>query len=169
MAQGARRDELIDATRPCSASMARRTSALLLALLLFAGLLIVAPGPAGAGVAQKSGSYSGKTTQESVTASYRTVKFKLRKGRVTLTGEPVVAKGLCLSTPVFTLDGTPTKRLSKRGAFTFTRTFVGSKFDRISGRFVSSTEVEGFVVYHFPAQDLCSAGKIKVRFSAKHK
>jgi hypothetical protein len=91
----------------------------------------------------------------------------MRKRKVTLIGEPTVAKGLCLSAPVFTLDGTPTKRLSGRGTFTFTRTFVGSRFHRISGRFVSPTEIEGLVVHHFQAQDLCAAGKVRARFSAR--
>jgi hypothetical protein len=155
-------------TRPRNSYVSERTAVLSLALVLFAALLVFAPGPAGAGVSVKSGSYSGKTVQEAVNGSFRRVQFTVRKGKVTLTGEPVVAKGLCLSTPVFTLDGTPKRKLSSRGAFTFTRTFVGSKFDRISGRFVSPTEVEGLVTYHFQAQDLCSGGKIKVRFSAKH-
>jgi hypothetical protein len=139
-----------------------------LCLLLTLAALSWLPGPAGAGVTVKSGSYSGRTTQVAVNPPFRRLQFRLsRKRKVTLTTEPTVAKGLCLSTPVFTLEGTPTKRLNSRGAFSFTRTFVGSKFDRISGRFVSPTEVEGFVVYHFQAQDLCAGGKIKVRFSAK--
>jgi hypothetical protein len=155
-------------TRPRSSSVS--ATVLPLALVLVAALLVFASGPAGAGtgVTVKSGSYSGKTRQEAVKGSFRKVQFTVRKGKVTLTGEPVVAKGLCLSTPVFTLDGTPKTKLSRSGAFTFTKTFVGSKFDRISGRFVSPTEVEGFVTYHFQAQDLCSGGKVKVRFSAEH-
>ena len=158
---------LIDATRPRSTPKIRSLG---LALALLAGLLSPVGGPsgAGAGVPHKDGRYSGKTTQEAVTASFRRVQFTVKKGKVRLTTEPVVAKGLCLSTPVFTLGGTPTRKLSRRGSFSFTRTFVGSRFDRISGRFVSPTEVEGFVVYHFQAQDLCAGGKIKVRFTAKH-
>ena len=117
----------------------------------------------------KSGTYKGKTTQESVTSSFRQVQFTVKKGKVKLTVEPVVAKGLCLSTPVFTLDGQPTKKLSGRRTFTFTHTYMGNKFDKISGRFTSSSDVEGFVIYHFPAQDLCSGGKVKVSFTAKHK
>jgi hypothetical protein len=69
---------------------------------------------------------------------------------------------------VFTLDGSPTKKLSKRGAFTFSHTYMGNKFDKISGRFTSPTDVEGTAIYHFPAQDLCSEGKVKVNFTAKH-
>jgi hypothetical protein len=155
---------LIDATRPRSTSKIRSLG---LALALLAGLLILVPG-AGAGVPHKDGRYSGATSQAAVTPSFRALQFTVKKGKVTLTGEPVVAKGLCLSTPVFTVDGTAKTRLSARGGFSFTRTFIGSKFDRISGRFVSPTEVEGFVVYHFQAQDLCAGGKTKVRFTAKH-
>ncbi len=158
---------MIEPTRLRTASP-RRLGVVWLASALLAGLLLLAPGQAGAGIAFKSGRYSGKTTQATVTGSFRTIQFTARKGKVTLTREPVVAKGLCLSAPVFTLDGTPTKRLSKRGAFSFVQTFVGSKFHRIKGRFVSPTEVDGFVVYHFQAQDLCAAGKVKLRFSAKH-
>jgi hypothetical protein len=158
---------LIDATRPRSSSKIRSLG---LALALLVGLLILVSGPSGAdaGVPHKDGRYRGATVQATVTPSYRALQFTVKKGKVRLTGEPVVAKGLCLSTPVFTVDGTPTRKLSGRGRFTFTRTFIGSKFDRISGRFVSPTEVEGFVVYHFQTQDLCAGGKTKVRFSAKH-
>lgn len=126
------------------------------------------PGPAGGAVDVKSGPYGGATQQQAVSPGFRSLRFTLtKKRRVRLTTEPVVAKGLCLSTPVFTLDGTPSTRVSGRGRFTFTRTFVGSRFHRISGRFISPTEVEGFVVYHFQDQDLCSGGKIRVRFAAK--
>jgi hypothetical protein len=143
---------------------------LALAVAVLAGLVVIAPGPGSAGAAPafKGGLYKGKTTQEAVTSSYRKVQFTLKKGKVTLTVEPVVAKGVCLSTPVFTLDGPPTKKLSKSGAFTFTHTYMGNKFDKISGRFTSPDEVEGFAIYHFPAQDLCSEGKVKVTFTAKH-
>jgi hypothetical protein len=158
---------LIDATRARSTPKIRSLG---LALTLLAGLLILVGGPSGAGAAvtHKDGRYTGKTAQEAVTGSFRRIQFTVKKGKVRLTTEPVVAKGLCLSTPVFTLDGNPRRKLSGRGRFSFTRTFVGSKFDRISGRFVSPTEVEGFVVYHFQAQDLCAGGKIKVRFAARH-
>jgi hypothetical protein len=141
----------------------------LLVLTLVAGLTTLSwlPGPAGAGVTVKTGKYSGKTTQPAVTGSFRQIQFTVKKGKVKLTVEPVVAKGLCLSTPVFTLDRSPRKKLNSRGAFTFKKTYVGSKFDTISGRFISPTEVEGFVVYHFNAQDLCGGGKVKVRFTAK--
>jgi hypothetical protein len=102
-----------------------------------------------------------------VSTSYRTFEFSLKKGKVTLKSEPVVANGLCVSAPVFTLEQTPRKKISKRGAFTFTHTFVGKKFDKISGRFVSPTEVQGYVIYHFQAQDLCAGGRARVNFTAK--
>ena len=34
---------------------------------------------------------------------------------------------------------------------------------------MSSNEIEGYAIYHFFAQDLCSEGKTKVNFTAKHK
>jgi len=156
--------------RRASISAARGVR-LAFAVAVLACLLVIAPGPGAAGGAPafKSGLYKGSTAQEAVTAGFRKLQFTLKKGRVKLTVEPVVARGLCLSTPVFTIDETPTKRLSNRGAFTFTHTYMGNKFDKISGRFTSPDEVEGFAVYHFPAQDLCSGGKAKVRFSARHK
>jgi hypothetical protein len=71
---------------------------------------------------------------------------------------------------VFTLGGTTaTHKLGKNGTFSFTHTFLGTKIDKIYGKFVSSDEVQGYAIYHFPAQDLCSAGKAKVNFTAKHK
>ena len=76
-----------------------------------------------------------------------------------LTVEPVVAKGLCLSTPVFTLDRNP-GRAEQRGAFTVHSDLRRQQVRHDLGRFVSPTEeVEGFVVYHFDAQDLCAAGR----------
>jgi hypothetical protein len=125
--------------------------------------------PAGAGTPIKTGTYVGATTQTSISPSFRSIQFTVRKGKVTLTTEPTVAFGLCLSTPVFTLDGNPTKKLAKNRSFTFTHTFLGDRFDKIHGRFVSPTELEGYAIYHFPAQDLCSEGKAKVNFTAKHK
>jgi hypothetical protein len=131
--------------------------------------LAAGPGSAGAGSAIKTGQYSGKTTQEAVTPSFRQVLFTVKKGKVTLTTEPTVARGECLSTPVFTLDGTSSKKLGKDRSFTLTHTFLGNKIDKIHGKFVSPNEVEGYAIYHFQAQDLCSAGKSKVNFTAKHK
>ena len=84
--------------------------------------------------------------------------------------EPTVAREACVSAPVFTLGGaTASKKLGGNGTFSFTHTFLGNKIDKIHGRFVSTNEVEGFAIYHFPAQDLCSAGKARVNFTARHK
>jgi hypothetical protein len=142
---------------------------ILLPAVALAALLLLGPGAADAGVALKRGKYGGKTDQQSVSSSFRTVGFTLKKGKVTLTAEPVVGRQACLSAPVFTLDGTPTKKLSRNRSFTFTHTFFGNKIDKIHGRFVSSNEVEGYAIYHFFGQDLCSEGKTKVNFTAKHK
>jgi hypothetical protein len=130
---------------------------------------VVGAAPAGAGTPIKDGAYRGQTTQASVSAGFRSVQFTVRKGKVTLTSEPTVARGLCLSTPVFTLDGSPTKKLGRNRTFTFTHTFLGTQMDKIHGRFVSPTEVEGYAIYHFPGQELCSEGRTKVNFTAKHK
>ena len=116
---------------------------------------------------KRNGDYSGSTSQQAVVTSFREIRFTVKKGRVTLTTEPTVAHGFCLSTPVFTLGGmTASKKLSKNGAFTLTRTFIGNKIDKIHGRFVSTDEVQGYAIYHFFAQDLCSAGKARVNFTA---
>ena len=132
-------------------------------------VLALGASSAGAGMPIKPGAYSGATTQATVSAGFRSIQFTVRKGKVTLTTEPTVAFGLCLSTPVFTLDGMPTKKLAKNRSFTFPHTFLGTKFDKIHGRFISPNEVEGYAIYHFPAQDLCPEGKAKVNFTAKHK
>jgi hypothetical protein len=141
----------------------------LLASCVLAGLIALGSGPGAiAGVSVKGGKYSGKTTQEAVAPAYRKLEFRVKKRKVTLLTEPTVARDACLSTPVFTLGGeTPTARLNGRGAFGFTRTFFGSRFDRIKGHFISPKEVEGIAVYNFFAQDLCSEGKTKVRWTAK--
>jgi hypothetical protein len=141
----------------------------MLPVALLAGGLMLGPGAADAGVAHKNGAYNGKTQQSTVNSPFNKIQFKVKKNKVTLTTEPTVSRGLCTSFPVFTLDGTPSKKISGRGKFTFTHTYMGNKFDKISGQFVSSKEIEGFAIYHFPAQDLCSEGKVKVKFSAKHK
>jgi hypothetical protein len=150
---------------------AGRLRVVALAILLLAALLLLAPGPgsAGAGVPIKGGKYSGQTTQAGVAAAYRTIQFTVKKGKFTLTTEPAVARENCVSAPVFTLDGTASKKLGKGRTFTFTRTFLGSRFDTIHGTFVSANEVEGYAIYYFSAQDQCSEGSSKVDFTAKHK
>jgi hypothetical protein len=149
--------------------MARKAVGKLLIAAVLAGLVVLGPGVADAGVAVKSGLYKGKTTQEAVATAFRKIQFKVKKGKVILTTEPSVARGSCVSAPVFTLGGTTvSKRLGGNGTFSFTQTFFGNKIDRIHGKFVSANEVEGFAIYHFSAQDLCSAGKTRVNFTAKH-
>jgi hypothetical protein len=151
-------------TRPKRIRRSAPLVALVTMLILAAGV-----GSAGAGSAIKTGAYTGKTTQESVTPSFRQLKFTVKKGKVTLSVEPTVAHGDCLSTPVFTLDGTSSKKLARDRSFTLTHTFFGNKIDKIHGKFVSPNEVEGYAIYHFQSQDLCSGGKSKVNFTAKHK
>jgi hypothetical protein len=124
---------------------------------------------AGAGTPVKTGKYSGKTTQEAISTPFRKIEFKVTKGKVTITTEPSVAFGECISTPVFTLDGTSSKKLGRDRSFTLTHTFFGNKIDKIHGKFVSSNEIEGYALYHFDSQDLCSGGKSKVNFTARHK
>lgn len=148
---------------------AGRWRALIPALLLLALLILLVPGSAGAGTAVKRGTYQGKTDQDAVASSFRQIQFTVSKGKVTLTAEPTVARGLCLSTAVFTEGGTSSKKLGRNRSFTFTHTFLGNKVDKIHGTFVSSKEVEGYAIYHFNSQDLCSAGKTKVSFTARHK
>ena len=150
--------------------MARKAVGKLLIAAVLAGLLVLGPGVADAGVPIKTGKYKGKTTQAAVNSGFRTIQFTVKKGKVTLTTEPTVAREACVSSPVFTLGGaTASKKLGGNRSFSFTHTFLGNKIDKIHGRFVSTNEVEGFAIYHFPAQDLCSAGKARVNFTARHK
>jgi len=149
--------------------MGRKAVGKLLVAAVLAGLVTLGPGVAGAGVPIKTGKYKGKTDQDAVSTSFRQIKFTVKKGKVTLVTEPVVAREACVSTPVFTLDGNPKHKLGRNRTFTFTHPSLGTKIDKIHGRFVSSNEVEGYALYNFPAQDLCSAGKSKVSFTARHK
>jgi hypothetical protein len=149
--------------------MARKAVGKLLIVAVLAGLALLGPGVADAGIAVKTGLYKGKTTQQAVADSFRKIQFKVKKGKVTLTLEPSVARESCVSTSVFTQDGNPRHKLGRNGTFTFTHTFFGNKVDKIHGRFVAPNEVEGFAIYHFFPQDLCSGGKARVNFTAKHK
>ncbi len=124
---------------------------------------------AGAGTPVKTGQYNGKTTQQAIAPAFRKLSFTVKKGKVTISVEPSVARDNCISSPVFTLDGTSSTKLGRNRTFTLTHTFFGNKIDKIHGRFVSSNEVQGYALYHFAAQDLCSEGKSKVNFTAKHK
>jgi hypothetical protein len=142
----------------------------LLPATALAVVFLLGPGPADAGIAVKAGNYKGSTTQQAVSPAFRKFQFTVNKRKVTLTTEPTVARGFCVSAPVFTLAGaTATTKLGKDRAFSFTHTFLGSKTDKIHGTFVSPDEVAGFAIYHFSGQDLCSAGRSKVNFTAKHK
>jgi hypothetical protein len=136
------------------------------ALLLVVAQWVV---PAEAGTPIKTGKYKGKTTQAAVADPFKNIQFTVKKGRVTITLEPSVAREDCVSTPVFTLDGPSSTKLGRRRSFTLTKTFFGNKIDKIHGTFVESNEIQGYAIYHFSQQDLCSAGKSKVNFTAKHK
>jgi hypothetical protein len=137
---------------------------------LLSALLMLGPGVAGAGSPVKTGKYKGSTTQQAVSTQFRKINFTVKKGKVILTTEPTVARESCTSAPVFTLGGTTaSKKLGRDRTFTFTHTFLGTKIDKIHGKFVSPDEVEGYALYHFSGQDLCSEGKAKVNFTAKHK
>jgi hypothetical protein len=149
--------------------MSRKAVRILLIATALAGVLLLGPGAADAGVAVKTGKYKGSTTQQAVSSAFRKINFTVKKGKVTLTREPTVAREFCVSTSVFTIDGNPSQKLGRNGTFTFTHTFLGTKIDKIHGRFVAPDEVEGYAVYNFSAQDLCSAGKSRVNFTAKHK
>jgi hypothetical protein len=151
--------------------MSRKESVrILLPAAALAAIFVLGSGPADAGIAVKTGSYRGSTTQQAVSPAFRKIELTVKNGKVILKTEPTVARGLCTSTPVFTLSGaTATKKLGKDRAFTFTHTFLGTKVDKIHGMFVSPDEVEGFAIYHFLGQDLCSAGRSQVNFTAKHK
>jgi hypothetical protein len=140
-----------------------------LAALVLTAMLALGPAAADAGVSYKKGNYGGKTTQSTINSPFNQIGFTVKKGRITLTTEPVVGRGLCVSFPVFTIDGNPSHRISSRGTFNFTKTYMGNKFNKITGRFISTTEIEGFAIYHFPQQDLCSEGKTKVRYTASRK
>jgi hypothetical protein len=121
----------------------------------------------------RKGTYRGKTAQRSVESSVRVIELKVnrRRTRIELTVEPTVARDFCIAPPVFVLDGEPATTRLRRGRFGFSRTFGGSRIDRIEGRFVASDEIEGEAIYHFAASDggLCAAGSTKIRFSAKRR
>jgi hypothetical protein len=149
--------------------MARKAVGKLLIAAVLAGLVTLGPGVADAGVAIETGKYNGKTDQDEIGTSFRRIQFTVKKGKVTLITEPIVGREACVSSPVFTLDGNPKHKLGRSRTFTFTHTFLGNKIDKIHGRFVAPNEVEGYALYNFAAQDLCSAGKAKVNFTARHK
>lgn len=116
--------------------------------------------------APRKGTFAGGTRQTTVSKMARQIEFKVKGRRITLTKEPVLRRSLCLSPPVFTIDGIPQARVRGGGAFKYVRTFVGSRFHRITGRFLDSKTIEGTAVYFFQGTDLCTEGKVQVKFRA---
>jgi hypothetical protein len=158
--------------------MERQVRALLAAFVCAAVTLTALAGPTfgetpvpTAAVQPKGGKYNGKTAQASVEAPFRKIAFRVKGRRITLTTEPVIRHGFCLSPPVFIEEGAPpvTKRISANGTFSFERTFEGSRFNRIRGRFVDEKTIEGTVRMYFPdsASGQCVAGKETPSFRAK--
>jgi hypothetical protein len=123
-----------------------------------------------AAVQPRKGTYKGKTSQASVEAPFRQIAFKVTGKRITLTVEPVIRHGFCLSPPVFVEQGEPavTKKISGNGSFAFERTFEGSRMNLIRGTFVDEKTIEGRIRYFFPdsASGQCVAGKETPRFTA---
>jgi hypothetical protein len=124
-----------------------------------------------ASVQPRKGTYKGKTSQASVEAPFRQIAFKVKGKRITLTVEPVIRHGFCVSPPVFVEEGAPpvTKKISRNGSFSFERTFEGSNINRIKGTFVDDRTIEGTARYFFPdsASGQCVAGKETPRFTAR--
>jgi hypothetical protein len=124
-----------------------------------------------AAVQPRKGTYKGKTSQVAVEGAFRKIAFKVNGRRITLTTEPVIRHGFCLSPPVFIEEGAPpvTKKISRNGSFSFERTFEGSRFNRIKGTFVDDRTIEGTIRYYFPdsASGQCVAGKVTPTFEAK--
>jgi hypothetical protein len=121
-------------------------------------------------VVPKKGRYAGSTKQADVTKSARGIEFQVKGRKISLTKEPVIARGFCTSTPVFLLDVEKvTVKLSRKGSFSFESTFIGTKIDRISGQFDANGNIEGTIVYHFRSSDteVCTEGKATTTFSAK--
>ncbi|MDP9228475.1 MAG: hypothetical protein M3M99_05410 [Actinomycetota bacterium] len=148
-----------------------RVSATTAAVAVIALASVVGESGGAAPIAPKKGEYRGKTAQQAVASSARQIAFKLKGKKISLTAEPLVARNFCVSPPVFLLDVASVSTKFKGNRFKFTSTFIGSKMDKISGRFVSSTKIEGEVLYHFPesASGLCGAGTTRISFSAKRK
>jgi hypothetical protein len=139
---------------------------LLLAPLTVWGAAAAIGAPA---VDPKDGKYTGFTQQQAVVKSERKLEFKVKGRRITLTKEPLVAFGSCVTPPTFLPepgDRIRTK-ISGSGAFSFTHTFLGSRIDRIRGRFVGDSRIEGEVLYYFHASATCGGGKTKTTFRAK--
>jgi hypothetical protein len=128
------------------------------------------PAPDGP-VQPRKGTYKGKTSQVSVEAPFRQIALRVKGKRITLTTEPVIRHGFCVSPPVFVEEGAPpvTKKISRNGSFSFDRTFEGSRINRIRGTFVDERTIEGTIRYYFPdsASGECVAGKETPTFTAR--
>jgi hypothetical protein len=122
-------------------------------------------------VQPRKGTFKGKTSQVSVEGPFRQIAFRVKGRRITLTIEPVVRHGFCVSPPVFVEEGGPavTKKISRNGSFSFERTFEGSRINRIRGTFVDDGRIEGTIRYFFPdsASGQCAAGKETPTFTAR--
>jgi hypothetical protein len=167
--------------RPAKASLVvQRPVTVLAAVVVLAAVSLTAlAGPSfgalepreDAAVQPRKGTYKGKTSQVSVEAPFRRIAFKVKGKRITLTVEPVIRHGFCLSPPVFVEEGAPpvTKKISANGSFAFDRTFEGSRINRIRGTFVDDRTIEGTARYFFPtsASGQCVAGKETPRFTVR--
>jgi hypothetical protein len=166
--------------RPIKASLSApmHAAAVFVAAVVLAVSLTALAGPSfgetpvrDAAVQPRKGTYKGKTSQASVEAPFRQIAFKVKGKRITLTVEPVIRHGFCLSPPVFVEEGAPpvTKKISGNGSFSFDRTFEGSRINRIRGTFVDDRTIEGAARYFFPdsASGQCAAGKETPRFTAR--
>jgi hypothetical protein len=148
----------------------RRLTSLASALAVaVVGVGVVAGSAGGAKVQPQKGKYSGATKQSNVLKSARGIAFKVKGKKITLTTEPTVARGFCVAPPVFLIDGKAVEAKIKGGRFTFSRTFSGSKINKIKGTFIDEKSIEGELTYFFDASDagLCSAGKKVTKFAAK--
>jgi hypothetical protein len=106
-----------------------------------------------------------------VEAPFRQIALRVKGSRITLTTEPVIRHGFCVSPPVFVEEGAPpvTKKISRNGSFSFDRTFEGSRINRIKGTFIDERTIEGTIRYYFPdsASGECVAGKETPTFRAR--
>ena len=136
-----------------------RATVLVLSLGVLAALLVVAPGTAGAGTPDQARHLLGQDRPGCSRSRLPPDPVHREQGEGDPDHRADRRPGLCLSTDVFTQDGTTSKKLGRNRKFTITHTFFGNKIDKIHGQFVSSTEVEGYAIYHFFAQDLCLRGQ----------
>ena len=126
--------------------------------------------PSASAATFKKGRYSGTTTQERVEKETRTIEFRVKGSKISLTQEPGVARNFCLSSPVFLLDvDKVTTKLRGNGGFSFSSIFIGSKFHSIRGQFNEKGEIDGTATYWFRDSDSgsCGAGRSEVKFTAK--